>query len=96
MEECAGVERPPVWLMRQAGRYLPEFYQISSQYPFRQRSETASLALELTMQPYRRFQPDGVIFFSDILTPLPALGSCSFGSAYCMMMMWNRAPGWVF
>ena len=63
-----------MWLMRQAGRFLPEFRDLASKQPFRARSETASLALELSLMPYHRFKPDGVIFFSDILTPLPALG----------------------
>jgi len=68
------VERPPVWLMRQAGRYMAEFRAYSEKYPFRHRSETPEIAIELSIQPWRAFKPDGVIMFSDILTPLPALG----------------------
>lgn len=67
-------ERTPVWLMRQAGRYMAEFRAYSDKYPFRMRSETPDIAIELSLQPWRAFKPDGVIFFSDILTPLPALG----------------------
>ena len=67
-------ERPPVWLMRQAGRYMAEFREYSNKYGFRHRSETAEIAIELSMQPWRAFKPDGVIMFSDILTPLPAMG----------------------
>lgn len=48
--------------------------RFSDKYPFRMRSETPDIAVELSMQPYRAFQMDGVIMFSDILTPLPALG----------------------
>ena len=68
------VERPPVWLMRQAGRYMAEFRAYSTKYGFRHRSETPDIAIELSLQPWRAFKPDGVIMFSDILTPLPALG----------------------
>lgn len=67
-------ERPPVWLMRQAGRYMAEFREYSNKYGFRHRSETPEIAIELSLQPWRAFKPDGVIMFSDILTPLPALG----------------------
>ena len=63
-----------MWLMRQAGRYMPEFRAYSDKYPFRHRSETAEIATELSLQPWRAFRPDGVIMFSDILTPLPGLG----------------------
>jgi uroporphyrinogen decarboxylase len=68
------VERPPVWLMRQAGRYMADFRSYSDRMPFRVRSETPDVAFELSMQPYRSFGTDGVIMFSDILTPLPAVG----------------------
>jgi uroporphyrinogen-III decarboxylase len=63
-----------VWLMRQAGRYMEDFRAFSDKYPFRQRSETPEIAIELSLQPWKAFRTDGVIFFSDILTPLPALG----------------------
>lgn len=46
----------------------------SDKYSFRDRSETTDIALRLSLQPWEAFQPDGVIMFSDILTPLPALG----------------------
>lgn len=68
------VPRPPVWLMRQAGRYMADFRTFSNRYPFRHRSESPEIAIELSMQPYRAFGTDAVIMFSDILTPLPALG----------------------
>lgn len=71
---AAEAERTPVWLMRQAGRYMAAFREYSDRLPFRERSETASIAIELSLQPWRSFQTDGVIMFSDILTPLPALG----------------------
>ncbi|GFH11531.1 uroporphyrinogen decarboxylase, partial [Haematococcus lacustris] len=67
-------ERTPVWLMRQAGRYMAAFRQFSDKYPFRMRSETPDIAIELSLQPWKAYKTDGVIFFSDILTPLPALG----------------------
>lgn len=60
--------------MRQAGRYMADFRKFSDKIPFRERSETPEIAIELSLQPFRAFQPDGVIMFSDILTPLPALG----------------------
>ena len=68
------VERTPVWLMRQAGRYMAEFREYSDKYPFRERSETPSMAIELSLQCHRRYGMDGIIMFSDILTPLPTLG----------------------
>jgi len=66
--------RPPVWLMRQAGRYMSAFREYSDKVPFRERSETSEIATELSLQPWRAFGVDGVIMFSDILTPLPAMG----------------------
>ena len=68
------VERTPVWLMRQAGRYMAEFREYSTKFPFRERSETPSMATELSLQCHRAYQMDGIIMFSDILTPLPTLG----------------------
>lgn len=63
-----------MWLMRQAGRYMAAFREYSDRIGFRERSETASIAIELSLQPWTAFKTDGVIMFSDILTPLPALG----------------------
>jgi len=68
------VERTPVWLMRQAGRYMADFRKFSEKFGFRERSETPEIAVELSLQPWKRFGVDGVIMFSDILTPLPAMG----------------------
>jgi uroporphyrinogen decarboxylase len=68
------VERTPVWLMRQAGRYMADFRKYSEKYPFRMRSETPEIAIELSLQPWKAFGVDAVIMFSDILTPLPAMG----------------------
>ncbi|CAN6443917.1 unnamed protein product [Victoria cruziana] len=69
------VSRPPAWMMRQAGRYMAVYRKLAEKFPsFRERSETTDLIVEITLQPWRAFRPDGVILFSDILTPLPAFG----------------------
>ena len=69
------VDRPPAWMMRQAGRYMKEYRDLAVKVPsFRERSENTDLIVEITLQPFNAFKPDGVILFSDILTPLPALG----------------------
>ncbi|MGJ5630727.1 uroporphyrinogen decarboxylase [Nostoc sp. CALU 1950] len=69
------VDRPPVWMMRQAGRYMKAYRDLRDKYPsFRDRSEIPEVAIEVSLQPWKAFQPDGVILFSDIVTPLPGLG----------------------
>jgi len=69
------VERTPVWMMRQAGRHIAEYRELCKEYPtFRQRSEIPDVAVEVSLQPWRNYQTDGCILFSDILTPLPGMG----------------------
>ncbi|MBW4655585.1 MAG: uroporphyrinogen decarboxylase [Kaiparowitsia implicata GSE-PSE-MK54-09C] len=69
------LDRPPVWMMRQAGRYMKAYRDLREKYPsFRDRSEIPDVAIEISLQPWRAFRPDGVILFSDIVTPLPGMG----------------------
>ncbi|XP_035229438.1 uroporphyrinogen decarboxylase-like [Stegodyphus dumicola] len=68
------VEKVPVWIMRQAGRYLPEFQEVRKKHSFFEIARTPSLACEVTLQPVRRFDLDAAIIFSDILVIPQALG----------------------
>ena len=68
------VERPPVWMMRQAGRYLPDYLKLKAKYDFFTRVQTPELACAITLQPIDQVGVDAAIIFSDILVIPQAMG----------------------
>jgi uroporphyrinogen decarboxylase len=68
------VPRRPLWIMRQAGRYLPEYREFRAKHSFKELAGEAELAAEVTLMPLKRYPLDAAIVFADIMSPMPALG----------------------
>ena len=75
---CEALDYPPMWMMRQAGRSLPEYMAVKEKHSFVEIVQTPELACEVTLQPIRRFDHDAAILFSDILVICEAMGQ-SYG-----------------
>lgn len=76
LKSCRGeaVDRPPVWLMRQAGRYLPAYRQVREGTSFLELCRDVDRAVEVSLQPIEHVGTEAVILFSDIFVPIPAMG----------------------
>ncbi len=76
LDALRGAETPrrPLWIMRQAGRYLPEYRALRERHSFEELSSSPELSAEVTLQPMRRFPLDAAIIFADIMSPMASLG----------------------
>ncbi|MDH3520015.1 MAG: uroporphyrinogen decarboxylase, partial [Myxococcales bacterium] len=76
LRSCRGepVDRPPVWLMRQAGRYLPEYRRVRGDGDFLAMCQDVERAVEVTLQPLDLVGAEAAILFSDIFVPIPGMG----------------------
>ncbi len=71
---CEPTARRPLWIMRQAGRYLPEYRALRKEHSFEQLAGSPALAAEVTLLPFKRYPLDAAIIFADLMSPIPALG----------------------
>ena len=71
---CEETERRPLWIMRQAGRFLPEYRRLKEQYGFLELAGDPKLAADVTLLPFERFELDAAVIFADIMSPIAALG----------------------
>src|SRR5689334_11353331 len=69
------VDRTPVWFMRQAGRYMPEYRAVRAKHSMLEVCKTPELSLQVTLQPLTAFELDAAILFADILLPLEPMGA---------------------
>src|SRR6202012_3063450 len=90
-------ERPPVWMMRQAGRFMPQYWEIKNKYSFLEMCKTPEIAADVTMLPVDLLGIDAAILFSDILVTAEAMGgdlsfTAGVGPRFANPV-WSKADG---